>query len=71
MHPNNGDMDIATNLLARIHDHCEATGIAETTFGLRVANDGKVIRRLREGKTVTLKTLQKIEDALANKDFAA
>lgn len=58
-------MNTTSDLLVRIADHCARVGIAETTFGLRVANDGKIVSRLRAGKTITLKTLQRIETALA------
>lgn len=58
-------MTTTSHLLARIADHCARTGIAETTFGLRVANDGKIVPRLRAGGSITLRTLEKIEAALA------
>ena len=52
-------------LLARIADHCRSAGIAETTFGRRAVNDGKLVHRLREGKQITLDTLERIEAVLA------
>jgi hypothetical protein len=58
-------MNTASDLLARIADHCVRVGIAETTFGRLAANDGKIVSRLRAGKTITLKTLHRIETALA------
>lgn len=57
-------MTTSSHLLTRIADHCARTGIAETTFGLRVANDGKIVPRLRAGGSITLRTLEKIEAAL-------
>lgn len=58
-------MNTTSDLLVRIADHCARVGIAETTFGRLVANDGKIVSRLRAGKTITLKTLHRIETALA------
>ena len=58
-------MNTTSDLLVRIADHCTRVGIAETTFGRLVANDGKIVSRLRAGKTITLKTLYRIETALA------
>ncbi|MGH2342781.1 hypothetical protein ACRC7T_15000 [Segnochrobactraceae bacterium EtOH-i3] len=52
-------------LLKKIERHCRNAGIAESTFGLRAANDGKLVGKLRGGRTITLKTLAKIEAALA------
>jgi transcriptional regulator with XRE-family HTH domain len=55
----------ADTLIPRIEEHCRATGTAESTFGRIAVNDGKLVRRLRAGGTVTLKTLQRIEDVLS------
>ncbi len=52
------------NLLSRIEEHCREHGVAETTFGRRSVNDGKLVARLREGGTITLDTLALIEAAL-------
>jgi len=52
------------NLLDRISAHCAGRGIAETTFGIRAVNDGKLVPRLRNGGTVTLRTLEMIEREL-------
>lgn len=51
-------------LLARITEYCAVHGIAETTFGARAVNDGKLVSRLRAGRTVTLRTLAAIEAEL-------
>lgn len=56
--------DTNATLLARIEAHCRALGISESTFGLRAVNDGKLVSRLRAGKTVTLKTFEAINVAL-------
>ena len=64
-------MTATSHLLSRVADHCSRTGIAETTFGLRVANDGKIIPRLRAGGSITLKTLEKIEAFLSTAEAPA
>lgn len=55
----------ADPLITKIERHCRAVGIAESTFGLRAVNDGKLVGKLRSGRTITLKTLAKIEAELA------
>ncbi len=52
-------------LLPRIEEYCRATGTAESTFGRLAVNDGKLVRRLRAGGSITLKTLQRIESLLS------
>jgi DNA-binding transcriptional LysR family regulator len=52
-------------LLNRISDYCRQAGMAETTFGRRAVNDGKLVYRLREGKRITLDTLERIEAFVA------
>ncbi len=51
-------------LLARIAEYCRAAGMAESTFGRRAVNDGKLVARLREGKRITTDTLERIETML-------
>lgn len=55
----------ADTLLARIERHCRDTGTSETAFGIRAANNGAVVGRLRKGRSITLRTLAKIETELA------
>ena len=40
-------------LIEQIEAFCRAQGIAESTFGRQVVNDGKFVGRLRDGKGVT------------------
>ncbi|WP_370677073.1 hypothetical protein [Pleomorphomonas sp. PLEO] len=54
-----------TDLLSRIELRCAARGITESTFGRYVVNDGKFVARLRAGGSMTLKTLERLEVALA------
>lgn len=58
-------MGTITDVLASIEAHCLAHGIAETTFGRIAVNDGKLVSRLRSGRSITLDTLTKIEAALS------
>ena len=52
-------------LLGQISDYCRQAGMAETTFGRRAVNDGKLVHRLREGKRITIDTLERIEAFIA------
>ncbi len=47
-------------LLAEISGYCREVGMAESTFGRRAVNDGKLVQRLREGKRITVDTLERI-----------
>ena len=53
-------------LLTRIERHCRQANIAETTFGRHAVNDGKLVKRLRAGRSITLATLRRIEAALTS-----
>jgi SAM-dependent methyltransferase len=48
-------------LLEQIVDFCRKADIAESTFGRRVVNDGKLVQRLREGGRITTETLDRIQ----------
>src|SRR5690348_6041154 len=47
----------AQQLLQEISDYCRQTGLAESTFGRRAVNDGKLASRLRNGGRITTDTL--------------
>ncbi|MCC7410613.1 MAG: hypothetical protein IT495_03115 [Gammaproteobacteria bacterium] len=47
-------------LLDEIEAHCRRTATAESTFGRQAVNDGKLVARLRAGKSVTLRTLERV-----------
>ena len=47
-------------LLDSIADFCRVQGMAESTFGRRAVNDGKLMSRLRIGARVTPETLQRV-----------
>src|SRR5262245_52182408 len=50
----------AQELLQEISDYCRHTGLAESTFGRRAVNDGKLTTRLRNGGRITTDTLDRI-----------
>jgi hypothetical protein len=47
-------------ILREIADFCRHTGLAESTFGRRAVNDGKLAARLRNGGRITTDTLDRI-----------
>jgi hypothetical protein len=58
-------MDDAKILITEIETYCRRAGVAESTFGRQVVNDGKFVRRIREGKRVTSATIDKIRAFIA------
>jgi hypothetical protein len=55
----------AQQLLQEISDYCRQTGLAESTFGRRAVNDGKLASRLRNGGRITTDTLDRIHGFMA------
>src|SRR5476651_1391143 len=55
----------ADQILGEIRDYCRATQTAESTFGRRVVNDGKLVSRLRDGARITTGTLDKVRAYLS------
>src|SRR5260370_41894273 len=55
----------ADQVLGEIRDYCRATRTAESTFGRRVVNDGKLVSRLRDGARITTGTLDKVRAYLS------
>ncbi|MDE0172586.1 MAG: hypothetical protein OYH76_21795 [Defluviicoccus sp.] len=53
-------MDIRGSLVDEIESYCREAGIAESTFGRIVVNDGKFVGRLRDGKNVTTATVERV-----------
>jgi len=47
-------------ILQEITDFCRQRGLAESTFGRRAVNDGKLASRLRNGGRITTDTLERI-----------
>ena len=59
-------------ILQEISDFCRARGLAESTFGRRAVNDGKLANRLRNGGRITTDTLDRIRAFMArNADVRA
>jgi hypothetical protein len=56
----------AQELLQEISEYCRQTGLAESTFGRRAVNDGKLASRLRHGGRITTETLDRIRAFMAN-----
>src|SRR5215467_11327947 len=52
-------------ILREISDFCRQTGLAESTFGRRAVNDGKLASRLRNGGRITTDTLERIRNFMA------
>lgn len=51
-------------LLADIRDFCRQAKIAETTFGRKSVNDGRVVDRIEAGR-VTLRTVERVQQYIA------
>jgi hypothetical protein len=52
-------------ILQEISEFCRARGLAESTFGRRAVNDGKLANRLRNGGRITTDTLDRIRAFMA------
>ena len=55
----------AQELLQEISDYCRQSGLAESTFGRRAVNDGKLTSRLRNGGRITTDTLERIRSFMS------
>jgi SAM-dependent methyltransferase len=52
-------------LLRDIAEFCRRAGMAESTFGRRAVNDGKLVGRLRLGGRVTIETVDRVREFIA------
>jgi len=59
-------MSIQSELLAEVEAFVRANRMAETTFGRQAANDGKLVARLRAGKGLTTRTVEKVQAYMRN-----
>src|SRR5579872_1068309 len=50
----------AQDLLREISEYCRQSGLAESTFGRRAVNDGKLAARLRNGGRITTETVERV-----------
>lgn len=57
-------MSEIASVIERIEAYCSAKKLPETTFGRLAVNDGKLLKRLRKGGTITLETLKSIDAAI-------
>src|SRR5258708_5905362 len=57
-------------ILSQISEFCRQADMAESTFGRRAVNDGKLVQRLREGKRITIDTLDRIHAYIAGKELS-
>ncbi|HEX2255365.1 MAG TPA: hypothetical protein VHG92_01465, partial [Afifellaceae bacterium] len=53
-------------VIDEILHYCRRHGISEATFGRLAVNDGKLVPRLREGKSITLSTLERVRAFIEN-----
>lgn len=53
------------SIITLIETHCAQQGIAETTFGKKAVNDGKLLSRLRGGKSISIETYNRIMSFLS------
>jgi len=58
-------------ILQEISEFCRRRGLAESTFGRRAVNDGKLASRLRNGGRITTDTLDRIRTFMAHNAGAA
>jgi hypothetical protein len=58
-------------ILQEIGEFCRQRGLAESTFGRRAVNDGKLASRLRNGGRITTDTLERIRGFMARNADAA
>ena len=58
-------------ILQEISEFCRRRGLAESTFGRRAVNDGKLANRLRNGGRITTDTLERIRSFMAHNAQAA
>jgi hypothetical protein len=55
----------AQDLLREISEYCRRTRLAESTFGRRAVNDGKLAARLRNGGRITTETVERVRAFIA------
>ena len=58
-------------ILQEISEFCRSRGLAESTFGRRAVNDGKLASRLRNGGRITTDTLDRIRAFMARSSDGA
>jgi len=61
----------AGGLLDTIAEFCRRNAMAESTFGRRAVNDGKLVARLRDGARITPETLERVSTFMGRHGVAA
>lgn len=59
-------MTTVAALLKEIEAHLKQAEVAATTFGRRAVNDGKFVKRLRDGKGITVATVDRVRAYIAS-----
>ena len=65
VHTRHGTQHVRQGALLAAFNLCRRSDMAESTFGRRAVNDGKLVARLREGKRITIDTLDRIQAYIA------
>jgi len=58
-------MTTVADLIIEIEAFCKEAEIAEATFGTRAANDGKFVKRLKDGAGITIATVDRVRAYIA------
>ncbi len=58
-------IDLNETIISDIREFCRQQNIAESTFGQRAVHDWRLIERLEAGKTITLRTAERIRQYIA------
>src|ERR1017187_10944016 len=69
--PASGNAVMNDQILQEISEFCRQRGLAESTFGRRAVNDGKLANRLRNGGRITTDTLERIRSFMTRNADAA
>lgn len=64
-------MDTYATLIRQIDAFIARHGMTDTAFGLAAVNDGKIVPRIRLGKNITLRTVQRLTEFMAGQDRSA
>ena len=63
-------MDTYATLIRLIDAFIALHGMTDTAFGLAAVNDGKIVPRIRSGKNITLRTVQRLVAFMEQRDAA-
>jgi hypothetical protein len=66
-----GSAAMNEQILQEISEFCRTRGLAESTFGRRAVNDGKLASRLRNGGRITTDTLERIRTFMSHNSNGA